>query len=63
MAEVDLSQEQDTAGEQKEAGGVEWPRMIAPPLKRSGHVILEVCAASGEIHSLRTFPDPRWTDC
>ncbi|GAA5962510.1 hypothetical protein JCM3765_003711 [Sporobolomyces pararoseus] len=28
---------------------MEWPRMIAPPLKRSGHVILEVCSASGEI--------------
>lgn len=29
--------------------GVElaWPRLVAPPLKRSGHVILEVCTASG----------------
>jgi ribosomal protein RSM22 (predicted rRNA methylase) len=27
---------------------MEWPRMIAPPLKRSGHVILEVCSASGK---------------
>ncbi|GAA5904730.1 hypothetical protein JCM6882_008359 [Rhodosporidiobolus microsporus] len=25
------------------------PRLIGPPMKRSGHVILEVCAASGEI--------------
>lgn len=26
---------------------LEWPRLVAPPLKRSGHVILEVCAVSG----------------
>ena len=50
MAELDRSQEQeqDSAVEQEQMGEVEWPRMIAPPLKRSGHVILEVCAASGD---------------
>jgi len=50
MAELDLSQEQEqgSAPDQKQTGEVEWPRMIAPPLKRSGHVILEVCAASGD---------------
>ncbi|ORY91654.1 mitochondrial small ribosomal subunit Rsm22-domain-containing protein [Leucosporidium creatinivorum] len=26
-----------------------WPRLVAPPLKRSGHVILEVCTASGAL--------------
>ena len=26
---------------------LQWPRVVAPPLKRSGHIILEVCAASG----------------
>ncbi|KAK4706062.1 hypothetical protein P7C70_g117, partial [Phenoliferia sp. Uapishka_3] len=28
---------------------LQWPRLVAPPLKRSGHVILEVCAASGDL--------------
>lgn len=27
---------------------LEWPRLVTPPLKRSGHIILEVCAASGQ---------------
>jgi ribosomal protein RSM22 (predicted rRNA methylase) len=26
-----------------------WPRLVFPPLKRSGHVILDVCAPSGRI--------------
>ncbi|BGP39048.1 37S ribosomal protein S22 [Rhodotorula kratochvilovae] len=26
-----------------------WPRLVAAPKKRSGHVIMEVCASSGEI--------------
>ncbi|KAK4056565.1 37S ribosomal protein S22 [Microbotryomycetes sp. JL221] len=26
-----------------------WPRLVAPPLKRSGHVVLEVCTASGQL--------------
>lgn len=24
-----------------------WPRLVAPPKKRSGHIIMEVCASSG----------------
>lgn len=31
------------------------PRMIAPPMKRSGHVILEVCAADGRSSSLPLY--------
>jgi ribosomal protein RSM22 (predicted rRNA methylase) len=27
-----------------------WPRLIFPPLKRSGHIILDVCAPSGTYH-------------
>jgi len=26
-----------------------WPRIVAPPMKRSGHVVFDVCAASGNI--------------
>ncbi|GJN89794.1 hypothetical protein Rhopal_002783-T1 [Rhodotorula paludigena] len=26
-----------------------WPRLVAPPKKRSGHIIMEVCASSGDI--------------
>lgn len=31
-----------------------WPRLVNPPLKRSGHIILEVCAESG-MRSLSSF--------
>jgi hypothetical protein len=27
----------------------EWPRIVAPPLKKAGHVILDVCHSDGEI--------------
>jgi ribosomal protein RSM22 (predicted rRNA methylase) len=26
-----------------------WPRLINPPLKRGGHVIMDVCSSSGEL--------------
>ncbi|KAI9218417.1 mitochondrial small ribosomal subunit Rsm22-domain-containing protein [Blastocladiella britannica] len=26
----------------------EWPRVLAPPLKRGGHVLVDVCAADGQ---------------
>lgn len=26
----------------------EWPRLVFPPLKRSGHIILDACASEGE---------------
>ncbi|KAK4055721.1 37S ribosomal protein S22 [Microbotryomycetes sp. JL201] len=28
---------------------ISWPRLVAPPLKRSGHVILEVCTSGGQL--------------
>lgn len=28
-----------------------WSRLVAPPLKRSGHVIMDVCSSSGELHT------------
>ena len=31
----------------KEGIELSWPRLVAPPLKRSGHIILEVCTTSG----------------
>ncbi|GAA5892924.1 tRNA methyltransferase RSM22 [Sporobolomyces salmoneus] len=52
MAELDQTvegQEETGADAKEETRTMEWPRLIAPPLKRSGHVILEVCSASGEI--------------
>ena len=27
----------------------EWPRLVFPPLKRSGHIILDACAPQGLI--------------
>ncbi|GAA5869841.1 hypothetical protein JCM1840_007651 [Sporobolomyces johnsonii] len=41
--------EAEVKGDTKVGDVLTWPRMIAPPLKRSGHVILDVCAASGNI--------------
>jgi ribosomal protein RSM22 (predicted rRNA methylase) len=29
-----------------------WPRLISPPLKRGGHVILDVCSSSGYIERM-----------
>ena len=29
-----------------------WPRLVFPPIKRSGHIILDVCAPEGEPHPL-----------
>ncbi|KAM0788738.1 hypothetical protein ACM66B_002830 [Microbotryomycetes sp. NB124-2] len=34
--------------EEKEAEML-WPRLVAPPMKRSGHVILEVCTSGGQL--------------
>jgi len=28
-----------------------WPRLVGPPLKKGGHIIMDVCAASGKYHS------------
>jgi hypothetical protein len=28
----------------------QWPRVVFPPLKRSGHVILDVCSPEGASH-------------
>jgi hypothetical protein len=27
-----------------------WPRLVGPPLKKGGHIIMDVCAASGRHH-------------
>ena len=27
-----------------------WPRLVAPPMKRSGHVVMDVCAENGVYH-------------
>ncbi|GAA5851827.1 hypothetical protein JCM9279_001899 [Rhodotorula babjevae] len=39
----DLEETVDMASE------LSWPRLVAAPKKRSGHIILEVCAPSGDI--------------
>lgn len=31
---------------------ITWPRIILPPLKRKGHVVLDVCASSGTPFSI-----------
>lgn len=32
-----------------------WPRLVFPPLKRSGHVILDGCTAQGSVFSKRSM--------
>jgi ribosomal protein RSM22 (predicted rRNA methylase) len=29
-----------------------WPRLIQPPLKKNGHVVMDVCASEGEIQRM-----------
>lgn len=33
----------------------EWPRIIQPPLKKNGHVVMDVCSKEGEIQRM-TIP-------
>lgn len=40
-------EEVDLEGLRTEA--YEWPRLIAPPIKRSGHVIMDTCHPTGEL--------------
>ncbi|GAA6004821.1 hypothetical protein JCM11491_002245 [Sporobolomyces phaffii] len=54
VAELDRSPDATGDTPSSPSRTMEWPRMIAPPLKRSGHVILEVCSASGTL--LRPLP-------
>ncbi|KAI8887502.1 Rsm22-domain-containing protein [Backusella circina FSU 941] len=30
----------------------QWPRLIQPPLKKNGHVVMDVCASQGEIQRM-----------
>lgn len=29
-----------------------WPRLVAPPIKRSGHVVMDACCPNGELYRL-----------
>lgn len=44
-----LSHTGETATEAMQLESSTWPRLVAPPLKRSGHIILDACAASGAL--------------
>lgn len=35
-----------------EAQAYHWPRLIQPPLKKNGHVVLDTCSTSGEIQRM-----------
>lgn len=45
LAEEEIEEEVDMAGLRDQA--YSWPRLIAPPIKRSGHVIMDTCHSSG----------------
>jgi hypothetical protein len=48
-----LSHEELDAALRLEAFG--WPRLVFPPLKKSGHVILDSCTAEGEFYVQKQF--------
>jgi ribosomal protein RSM22 (predicted rRNA methylase) len=35
-----------------------WPRVVAPPMKRAGHVILDTCFPDGESSSIHSHLTP-----
>lgn len=44
-----------TSDSTMETQSYEWPRIISPPLKKNGHVVLDVCSKEGEIQRM-TIP-------
>lgn len=49
VSEVEFEEERfDSTKEVELADEMDWARVVAPPLKRSGHIILEVCASNGQ---------------
>lgn len=62
LQEVSVTESQSgpkSAAELEEALRLEafsWPRLVFPPLKKSGHIILDSCTAEGMCHY--TAPDP-----
>lgn len=38
-----------------ESAAYEWPRIIQPPLKNKGHIVIDVCSKEGEIQRM-TIP-------
>ena len=32
-----------------------WPRLVAPPMKRSGHVIMDACCSNGVLYPFRSL--------
>lgn len=43
---IEVEEEVDQEDLRKEA--YYWPRLVYPPLKRSGHVVMDTCHPSGE---------------
>lgn len=42
-------EDETAATEEMRQEAFSWPRIVAPPMKRSGHVVFDVCAPSGQI--------------
>lgn len=41
-------------GEQMRLKSFSWPRLVFPPLKRSGHIILDCCTPEGRFAQMRS---------
>jgi ribosomal protein RSM22 (predicted rRNA methylase) len=35
-----------------ESQAYHWPRLIQPPLKKNGHVVMDICSTNGEIQRM-----------
>jgi hypothetical protein len=55
--EKEMSDEEMERVLRKEAYG--WPRLVYPPIKRSGHVVMDTCHSSGESTKFRSYPFPK----
>ncbi|ORX38824.1 ketopantoate hydroxymethyltransferase-domain-containing protein [Kockovaella imperatae] len=48
----DLSGDVENRTRHLQADAFHWPRLVAPPIKRSGHVIMDTCDANGELWAM-----------
>ncbi|KAH9814408.1 mitochondrial small ribosomal subunit Rsm22-domain-containing protein [Melampsora americana] len=52
---IELNQIEDPQVEKIQTNPINWPRIILPPHKKKGHVILDVCSSNGQIERM-TIP-------
>lgn len=48
-AEMAVTPDGDAAMYAMKQESLSWPRLLAPPMKRSGHIVMDACSVSGEV--------------